>query len=151
MIIDLPPKEWRRPAIPDRVKRAVLERQGGKSAITGVPLEKGDIHFDHRPQLRRRKFDTTAWDTVPPANDPAYIEAITVKEHDVRTNGRGGERRISTYGSDQHESAKDRALAKIVAAHEAKLLAKARGESHGLPRRKSAWPSRKIPSRPFKR
>lgn len=144
MILDLPPKDWKRPAIPARVKRIVLQRQNDKSSVSGLPLEPGDIHFDHRPSLRLRRFDTEANDTIPPANDPAFIEAINRAEHDVRTNGRGGARRISTYGSDTHEREKLRDLAKQQAAHRAALAAKAPGK----PRQKSRrWPKRKFPSR----
>lgn len=103
-ILDRPPKGWKRPAMPDRVKIDVLLRkwQHGDPPFWSA----ADIHFDHRPGLWERKFDTETGDTSPPANDPDYIEAITKEEHDKRTNGPGGEKRITSAGSDTHRRAK---------------------------------------------
>lgn len=104
-ILDRPPKGWKRPAMPDRVKiQAVIN-----AFLTAfkVPFcDALDVHFDHRPGLWERKFDTETGDTIPPANDPDYIEAITKEDHDKRTNGPGGEKRITSAGSDTHRRAK---------------------------------------------
>ncbi len=117
-ILDRPPREWKRPAMPCKVKLQVVLNQGGRSAVDKEKLGKiEDVHFDHRPPVSERKFDTKAWDTIPPANDPAFIEAITVKQHDIRTNGPGGTKRITTRGSDTGNRAKDRAVIAKQAEH----------------------------------
>lgn len=109
MILDAPPKGWKRPPMPVRVKLDVVIRQEGKCKATRQKLgELKNTNFDHRPALFERKFDTETNDTIPPANDPGFIEAITVAAHYVRTNGRGGEKRISSVGSDAHRRAKVR-------------------------------------------
>lgn len=124
-ILDRPPKDWKRPPIPCRVKLQVLLNQDGKSKICGERLGLiEDTHFDHRPALSARKFDTKAWDTIPPANDPTHIEAITIAQHDVRTNGPGGTTRITTRGSDAGNRAKDRAVIAKQAEHEQRMAAK---------------------------
>lgn len=141
MILDRPPEGWRRPSIPDWVKAIALAHflaLRGFSTI-GMTFAARDalrerhglrVHYDHRPAVWERKFDTETDDTIPPANDPKYIEAITPEEHDYRTHGRGGEKRVTTLGSDSHVRAK------------AKRFAKDRDEDR---------PSRgRIPSRPFR-
>ncbi|HWV44072.1 hypothetical protein [Pseudorhodoplanes sp.] len=111
-ILDRPHPDWKRPAIPTRVKLDVVIRQEGKCKATGEKLGTlSNTQFDHRPALWERKFDTEAWDTIPPANDPNYIEAVTIEAHDKRTNGPGGEKRITTAGSDAHRRKKDRRAA----------------------------------------
>jgi hypothetical protein len=106
-ILDCPPKDWKRPAIPTRVKLDVVIRQEGKCRQTGDKLGTLDnTNFDHRPALWERKFDTVAGDTVPPANDPAFIEACTIAGHKVRTHGNGA----TTAGSDSHRRAKIRRI-----------------------------------------
>lgn len=110
MILDRPPKDWKRPGIPKRVKAKVMLAQGGRCKATGEKLERRNTHFDHRPELWERKFDTEAWDTIPPANSPDDIEAITVAAHDIRTNGPGGEKRVTSAGSGAHRRAKGERL-----------------------------------------
>lgn len=103
MILDCPPKGWKRPAIPTRVKLDVVIRQEGRCRQTGHKLGTLDnTQFDHRPALWERRFDTVANDTIPPANDPASIEACTIAGHKVRTHGNGA----TTAGSDSHRRAK---------------------------------------------
>lgn len=114
MILDHPPKEWKRPDIPDGVKAKVLLRQKGRCAVMLHKLEAGKIHYDHRPALWERKFDTDAWDTIPPANDPQHIEALAIDAHDKRTHGPGGEKRITTAGSDSGRRAKGKRLDKWI-------------------------------------
>jgi len=142
-ILDRPPPEWKRPAIPCRIRLQVLINQAGRSKIRNERLGTVEnTHFDHRPALEQRKFDTAAWDTIPPANDPEYIEAITVKQHDVRTNGPGGSRRITTAGSDAHIRARTRRIIESQAEHQTAMAAKASGEPPSEPGNK-----RKIRSR----
>jgi hypothetical protein len=103
MILDRPPKNWKRPPIPTRVKIDVIIRQEGKCKQTGDKLGTlKNTQFDHRPALFERQFDTVTNDTIPPANDPAFIEACTVAGHKVRTHGTGA----TTVGSDSHRRAK---------------------------------------------
>lgn len=110
MILDRPPPEWKRPDIPKRVKAAVLLDQGGKCRRTGVKLEKGNTQFNHIPELWERQFDTERWDTIPAANNPVFIEAVTIGAHDKITNGPGGEKRITTAGSGAGRRAKGKRL-----------------------------------------
>lgn len=106
-ILDRPPQDWTRPAIPVRVRLQVVLNQDGKCKATGARLGHVDnVRFDHRPALWERQFDTIKGDTVPPANDPAFIEALTKAAHDARTFGPGGEKRITSAGSDLHRKAK---------------------------------------------
>jgi hypothetical protein len=122
-ILPCPPKDWKRPTITLAMKLVALFRRYGKH------------DFDHDPQLSARPFNTETNDTIPPANDIAYINALTSGrggEHDVKTNGPCGEKRITTAGSDSHARAKTRHLTK--------------------PRTKTKWlwpRGRKIQSRPF--
>ncbi len=104
MILDRPPEDWKRPPIPVRVKLDVVIRQEGKCKQTGEKLGTlANTNFDHRPAIWERKFDTVAQDTIPPANDPASIEACTIAGHKTRTHGNGA----TTAGSDSHRRAKE--------------------------------------------
>lgn len=133
-ILDKAPPEWKRPSIPQGVREAVLMRMAAAAnafpagarpdlakdriaaLINLLGFAQGAVEYDHRPPLSERKFNTETWDTVPSANDPNCIEAITRAEHDRRTNGRGGERRVTTLGSDAHARAKTRHLQNQTAA-----------------------------------
>jgi hypothetical protein len=125
-ILDRPPPEWRRPSIPLYTQIELYKRFLAK---LGVELE-----LDHRPPLWERQFDDDRWDTIPPANDADYLEAIPVAEHRERTFGRGGEKRITTAGSDAHARAKTRRLTRPKV------------------EKRSRWAKgRKIPSRKFQK
>jgi hypothetical protein len=137
-ILSSPPPDWKRPGIPPLgVQVKVLMRMLGLSKV----------EWDHRPPLSEREFDTEAWDTIPPANDPDFIETITPKDHDQRTNGPGGEKQITTLGSDANNRAKARSIRDGLAAFNARMAAKAAGEPRPE-RKKYRWPKgRKIASR----
>lgn len=132
-ILPCPPHDWKRPPMPLGVKLAVVLRQTAPSKLkslaktmAGGALAKmkllmaetrcsqtgdaiGDydnVRFDHRPAIWERMFDTDKCDTIPPANDPSSIEAVSIAGHDVRTHGAGGEKRVTTVGSDSHRRAK---------------------------------------------
>lgn len=104
-ILPKPPLYWKRPHMPNGVKAAVFHRQQGFCADTGAKLgvagEK--FEYDHRPGLWERKFDPEAreglGDTIPPANDPDFIQAIVLKSHKARsaldTARRSKEKRIT--------------------------------------------------------
>ena len=89
-ILQTPPKNWKRPAMPVNVKLQVCINQKGRDKETGEHLgDVKNVQFDHRPALWERKFDTEArdgqGDTIPPANDPDYIEAVKIETHKKRT------------------------------------------------------------------
>jgi hypothetical protein len=133
VILDRPPADWKRPSIPLGAKVQVLLRLVGFG------------HFDHRPALWERRFDTETNDTIPPANDPNAIEFIPVGEHDIRTHGPGGEKRITTAGSDSNRRAKGRRLETKWREFTAAMAAKVTGSPASQPDRRK----RKIPNRPF--
>ncbi|WP_050400446.1 hypothetical protein [Bradyrhizobium embrapense] len=128
-ILDRPPSDWKRPAMPVRTKLDVVIRQEGKCKQTGEKLGTlENTRFDHRPALWERQFDTVADDTIPPANDAAFIDACTVAGHDVRTHGNGA----TTVGSDSHRRAK---IKRMTDPKPAKPKRKIRGRST-FPKRK---------------
>lgn len=98
-ILPSPPDGWKRRGFTEKIKLQVLLNQDGRSKVSGERLGNiADVRFDHRPPLALRQFDTEAWDTIPPENDLAYIEAITIEEHRIRTIGT----KATTAGSDIH-------------------------------------------------
>lgn len=136
MILDRPPADWKRPGTPPlHVQVKVLLRQLG--------LEGKKVEWDHRPPVSERQFDTVTRDTIPPSQDPAHIEAIDEDEHDRRTNGPGGEKRITTLGSDTHNRKRTRDLT----AEQAEFVRKMLHKRPGRRRRRTG----KIPSRPFQK
>lgn len=131
--------EGRRPkrkAIPDRVKLiAALRRMG---------LTITEVQFDHNPALWLRPINPLTGDTIPPANDPDHIDMLLLVEHKTKTFGRGGDKRITTAGSDIGNISKTR---RVSADHEEfrrRMLAKDAGEEPPVEKqkRKSKWPSR---------
>lgn len=95
-ILQTPPTNWARPAIPKKIKALVMLRQGGRCKVLNVKIGEGfaKVEFDHRPALWERKFDTEArggrGDTIPPANDPDAIDALSVDAHKPRTKRDAG-------------------------------------------------------------
>lgn len=152
-IVPLPPKGWRPPALTASVKIDVVMRQRGLCgcnecvsrysipwsdlnrpdyAINPVVLRTSrETRFDHRPPIHERPWDEMIGDTVPRANDPAYIRAVVV-EHDTPVTSR-----------DVSRMAKVTRIRKREAAHAVAMAAKGTGEAPP-PTRK-----RKIQSRPF--
>lgn len=100
MILDRPPRDWKRPAIPLSAQVQALKR--ALCIVMGCT----SIEFDHRPPLYLRRYDTDTNDTIPSANDPAYIEAIAGDLHRIRTSGTAA----TSYRSDAHERAKTKRL-----------------------------------------
>jgi hypothetical protein len=121
-ILKSPPKGWRRPAIPVAVKLyamreihphapfSVICQPSNSAKLVAMLMVYGKHHFHHVPGLWERKFDTETNDTVPPANDPFYIIAVTPERHDLIENGPGGEKRITSAGSASNYRAKERRL-----------------------------------------
>ena len=80
-LISTPPPGWRKP-IPLAVKLQVVVNQRGLGP-RGEPLDAiGDgIEFDHRPCLSEREYDAERDETIPAANDPAFILALPAAVH----------------------------------------------------------------------
>lgn len=137
--MDGPPKGYR-PHMPLKVKlEAALMAAGFR------PREQ-NIEFHHAPPLQLRIWCPEKQDTIPAANDPAYIVPMLEEDHERQTNGRGGEKRVTTAGSDRHMIGKARSLSKAQAEFRRRILAKDSGEPV---ERKSKWPKRPFrPKRP---
>jgi hypothetical protein len=92
----LPPKGWRPPALTASVKVDVVCRQlalcacdGCLNATDRLPVRLRAarfIRFDHRPPVHEREWLPHLQDTLPAANDPAFIRALDV-EHDKPITG----------------------------------------------------------------
>lgn len=118
-----------RKRVPDRVKLiAALARFG---------LKIEQVQFDHSPPLALRPINPETGDTIPPANDPVFIQMLTIDEHRVKTTGKPA----TTAGSDIHAIARVKRLSSQQEAFRQRLLAKEPCE----PQRKVS----KIPTRPF--
>ena len=131
-----------RKAIPDRVKLiAALRRMG-------LTIEQ--VQFDHAPALALRPINPETGDTIPPANDPDHIELLLITEHKAKTFGKGGEKRITTAGSDIHAIAKTRRLAKQQEEARRRMLAKTTGDEPQeqiKKKPKTKWPKRSFQNR----
>lgn len=124
----------KRKAIPDRVKLiAALRRMG---------LQITEVQFDHNPALELRPVNPNTGDTIPPANDPDHIDMLLLVEHKEKTFGRGGEKRITTAGSDIGNIRKMQRLSDEQEEFRRRMLAKSTGEEEPKSRPKSNWPSR---------
>ena len=124
--------ERRRKAIPDRVKlKAALKRFG---------LRVEEVQFDHFPALGLREWDPVAKDTIPPANDPEFIQMLFLDEHRTKTSGRRGEKRSTSYGSDAHAIAKVRRNEKANAEFMRTVSTKGEREKTATAKPKRAWP-----------
>lgn len=125
-----------RKAIPDRVKLIAALRR------FGLVIEQ--VQFDHAPALALRPINPVTGDTIPPANDPEHIQMLLIVEHKAKTFGPGGEKRITTAGSDIGNIAKTRRVTKDQEDFQRRMLAKEAGEK---PERKSKWPKRSFPKK----
>lgn len=98
----------RRKSIPLSVKRAIDARQGGLcNCGCGTPIGKGFI-YDHWPSLELRPWNEDKTDTVPPANDPNYIQALCSESNKRKTFGS----KATTAGSDIQRIAKIKRILK---------------------------------------
>lgn len=126
----MPRSRPKRKAIPVRVKRAVVERQGGICKCgCGQPVSwkpKTNTHFDHEPALRLRELNNG--DYIPGQHSMAHIDAICPESHHAKTHGTGA----TTAGTDTGKIKKERKRARP-------------------PKPKRTWPSRDIPARPFEK
>lgn len=141
----------RRPHMPLSVKlhAALLALGFTDEEITG-----GGIEWDHSPCLALRFVDPETGQLVPHPNDPQFIRPLRKADHKAKTNGRRGEKRVTSAGSDIHAIARSRRLVKAEKAHAEAMADKAGGQkphkpgsisSHGFPKGRK----QKIPSRPF--
>jgi hypothetical protein len=93
----------KRKAIPDKVKLLSVLRYDGKCPHCKERLgELAGLNFDHRPAIINRDVNDAGTDYVPAQLDPEYIEPTHIDCHKVRTFGLGGEKRVTTAGSDIH-------------------------------------------------
>lgn len=129
----------KRKAIPDRIKREVLERQNHHCDECKMIFIVGEkIQFDHRPAIISRPVNADGTDYVPPQLDPVYIDATHVPCHLKRTIGRipGAEKTVTTKGSDIWLKKKFDRL-------EGRTKTKPKQK---IPARKNPWPKRKMRS-----
>lgn len=152
----------RKKAIPDKVKLLSVLRHGGCCVDCHEKLQDvADVQFDHRPAVINRPVNEDGTDYVPAQLDPEFIYPRCISCHDKRTNGPGGEKRITTAGSDKHIAAKTRRLAEQrepsapveeerrlppVDEFERRRLELLRPEPRPEREKRSKWPSR-----PFRR
>ena len=135
----------RRKKIPDRVKLIV--------ALRAMGLEIEQVEWDHQPALALRDWNAATMDTIPPANDPIYIQMLRIAEHRCKTFGRGGEKRTTTHGSDLHAIAKVRRLSAKEEEFRRRILTKdtptafLAADHTDRGKRATRWPSRPFPKR----
>jgi hypothetical protein len=115
--------------MPHAIKMAVGTRQEWHCACGCKGwLLFGQTEFDHNPALMNRAFDPVTNTYTPDANDPAFIQAFTTGCHALKTFGPGGERRITTRGSDIGEAARTTSIASKHQAHLQAMAAKQCGQ-----------------------
>ncbi|MBY0561443.1 hypothetical protein [Hyphomicrobium sp.] len=108
------PKDYR-PPMPPKIKMEVLVRQEGRCGC-GCNEKLGsmdNVQFDHDPALVNRDWDEWNGDTIPEANDPAYIFAKTIVHHQTKTK------------KDIKTRDKDRRVIAATAEHKARMEVKA--------------------------
>jgi hypothetical protein len=130
-----------------------------EAALLQLGLDQKTAELDHDPALELRervyvwRYDRTMlsdhggqYYTVPDANDPKYLVWRSKADHARKTNGPGGEKRITTRGGDHGDAAHLRAVTAKEAAFRQRVLAK-----DELPPaiRPTTFRKRKITSRPF--
>jgi hypothetical protein len=126
--------ENRRKQIPAMVKLEV--------ALQKMGLSIKRVRFDHHPPLELRPMNADGTDTNPPANDPAYIQILTIEDHATKTFGT----RATTAGSDIQKIAASKRLRSDQEEFRRRMLSKAgQGDpEHEPPRKRSQWPKRKV-------
>lgn len=117
-----------------------------RAALIQLQLDPDTAELDHDPALvlRQRTEDGRY---IPDANDPAHLKWRSPDAHSRKTFGPGGEKRITTAGSDIGLAKKIRHVVEDEESFRRRLLAKGNGE----PKRRSTWPSRPFPKRPLSR
>ena len=106
-----------------------------------------EIDWDHFPALGLRKWIEEVGDFDPPQLDPNYIRPMRRGPHKAKSNGRRGEKRVTSYGSDVHAIAKLNRLVPQQEEFRERMLRKQAGQK-AAPR--SRWPKgRKLRGRKF--
>lgn len=100
--------EGRRKPIPRKVKLAVLARQDGFCICGCGQYADGTFIYDHNPALELRLMNDDGTDTIPPANDPNYIDAVCPDYNKRKTYGT----KSTTAGSDANRIAKVKRILK---------------------------------------
>lgn len=143
----------RRKAVPDKLKLFLVLRQGARCADCGHKLVPGEIQYDHRPALINRDVNEEGTDYVPAQLDPEYLQALHNDCHDVRTFGPGGEKRITTAGSDigvRDKVTRLQEQQERIAETRRRILAPSDPEAgRPSPKPKYNWGKRPLRSRPF--
>ena len=152
----LAPPVGYRPAIPTKVKLDVVIRQDGRCKSCGERLGVlKDSQFDHVPAIQLRSWDAETKDTIPPANDPEYIQGKHVACHLAKTTGRRGEsRKGDKMNGDTPRISKLRRMTEKQAEFQQRILAKDDVQSlpETAPSKKTKWPKRPFPKgQAFKR
>lgn len=104
-------KRPKRKNIPDRIKRAVVERQMGFCTCGCMRKVEWKRHrkttrFDHTPAIFLRVVNDDGTDYVPPQLDPDYIVARCLESDERRRSG--GAARATTAGREVNAVAKQR-------------------------------------------
>jgi hypothetical protein len=121
----------KRKNIPDRIKRIVVERQGGQCGCgcgRAVHWRKhrATTRFDHTPALFLRRVNAAGTDYDPAQLDPNWIVARCVESDERRRSG--GKARATTAGRDTNVMARQR-------------------KRERPPKPKRAWANRKLQGR----
>lgn len=116
------------------------------AALYQLGFEPHEVELDHDPALALRERCPTTGDTIPAANDPKFLVWRPIADHRQKTFGKGGEKRVTTLGSDIHAIAKTRRLSKEHEEFRRRLLEKPPRQE----RPKSRWPKRKFNTRKTK-
>ena len=134
-----------RPHMPNWAIFACIILNGGKivEAGTGYEFTLDDalskrIQIDHFPALGLREFDEETKEYTPAANNPYHLRPLRVDQHEKKTNGPGGTKRITTAGSDKHSIKRANDLAISHAEHKQRMENKcgdARVKSGSIPSR----------------
>ncbi|GGC70437.1 hypothetical protein [Chelatococcus reniformis] len=114
------------------------------AALRQLGLEPDECELDHDPALGIRAVNADGTDWDPPQHDERYLVWRPKREHDVKTFGPGGEKRITTAGGDIHRIAKLRRLTTEQEEHRRRMLGKEPGSQRP---RSSRWPSRPFSKR----
>lgn len=126
-----------------------------EAAIRQLGFDPADVEFDHTPALELRTVEhypvngKVVCKYVPDANDPRFIVLRTKADHSRKTNGPGGEKRITSRGGDHGDAAHLRAVTRKEAEFRARLLAKAEAPEGFTAIKPTTFGKRKIASRGF--
>lgn len=87
----------------------------------------GGIQWDHEPALALRFVNPETGEMEPHPNDPRFLRPLANQDHRFKTNGRRGEKRVTSAGSDLHKAAKMRRLSAEQTEMQRRLLEKQPG------------------------